>query len=62
MNSEIKGHDSEICVIVFTAYILIYAQRPFDINTDRSPLLFLNMIDLTPFEGAPFSSEKQSPS
>lgn len=28
---------------------------------DRSPMLILNMIDLMPFEGAPFSPEKQYP-
>lgn len=48
-------------VMVFTAYILIYAQRPFDIEAERSPLLFLDMIGLTASEGAPFSPEKQSP-
>lgn len=47
-------------VMLFTVYILIYAQRPFNVEAE-SPLLFLDMIDLTASEGAPFSPEKQSP-
>lgn len=40
--------------MVFTAYFYICAQRLCDINANRSPLLFLSMINLTVFEGAQY--------
>lgn len=40
--------------MVFTAYLLIRAQRLCDNNANRNPLFIVSMINLTAFEGAQY--------